>query len=115
MIISILTLFLKVLPGPIFDWLKSKNVVEQYKIEAEVKRRKYQADILLKESEHWIAWLPRFIIALFVALYTAQVLITSMFHIPAYGPLKLPPDFIWVLMNVISGLFLLQAVKVFKR
>lgn len=113
--LAILGLFLRFLPGPIFDYLKDKNVVERTRIEAETRRRKYQADILLKESEHWIAWLPRFTIAMSVALYTSQVLITSMFHIPAYGPLKLPPDFIWVLMNVISGLFILQAVKVFRR
>jgi hypothetical protein len=115
MIYAILSLFLKFLPGPIFDYLKDKNVVEKTRIEAETRRRKYQAEVLIKESEHWIAWLPRFIIAMSVALYTAQVLVSSMLHQPAYGPLKLPTDFIAVLLTVIGALFLDRITKRFAR
>lgn len=113
--LAILGLLLRWLPGPIFDYLKDKNVVERARITAETKRRELQAEIVLKENDHWIAWLPRFIIAMSVALYTAQVLVSSMFHLPAYGPLKLPSDFIAVLLTVISALFIEKITRIIKR
>lgn len=115
MLFTFLGLILKFLPGPIFEYLKDKNVVEKTKIIAETRRRELQAEIVLKENDHWIAWLPRFIIALSVAVYTAQVLVSSMLHLPAYGPLKLPSDFIAVLLTVISALFIEKLTRIFKR
>lgn len=112
---TLIGLVLRYLPGPIFEYLKDKNVVERAKITAEVRRRELQAEIVLKENDHWIAWLPRFIIALFVALYTAQVLVSSMLHLPAYGPLKLPSDFIAVLLTVISALFIEKITRIIKK
>lgn len=112
MILGILSLVAGVLPKVFLGYLQARNTKEIAWIKAEQERRALQAEIILMQYQHPVAWMPRTIIEFSVALYTAQVFLSSMLHLPMYGPLKLPVDFIWVLCTVIGGMFLTEYKRI---
>ena len=103
--LALLGLVLPLVPNVVMGWLREKNKIDNRLIDAEMQRRELIAQVAIAQYEHWIAWLPRFIIEMCVALYVAAVFGSSILHIPQYGPLKMPADFVWVLTTVIGGMF----------
>lgn len=115
MILGVLKLFLTLLPGPVFEYLKSRNVLEMAVIKAETERRRLQQEIILKENDHWIAWLPRFLIGFSVAVYVASVFFVSVFWELGLEIKEVPDLFKEVMLMVIGGLFLEKITRIFIR
>lgn len=103
--LGLLGLILPILPTMLVNYLRVKNSVDVKLIDAEMQRRELMQQIYLAQYEHWIAWLPRFVIEMSVAAYIAAVFGSSILHLPQYGPLKMPTDFIWVLTVVVGCMF----------
>ncbi len=118
MLLTVLGLLLKSLPGPILNYLERKATHhnEALRIEAhqEIERRKAQRDLLLKQADHWIAWLPRFTIAISVALYIGAIFAVSVFQIP-WTVLQVPDEMETVMSVVVGGLFLEKVSRIWKR
>lgn len=112
---ALLGLILPLVPNVLMGWLKERGKLDNRLIDAEMQRRELIAQVTIAQYEHWIAWLPRFLIEMGVAAYVLDVFITSMLHIPKWGPLKMPPDFVWVLMTVIGGMFFTSIARKFLR
>lgn len=118
MILAILGLFLKALPGPILGYLKDKAALKndalRIEAEQEIARREAQRDVLIKEADHWIAWLPRFCLAMTVAMYYGGVFLISTFQLP-WTILQVPGEVEIVGGIVVSALFLEKAIRIAKR
>ena len=92
---------------------KLKTEITIAEIKAEQERRLAQRDVLLKEGDHWIAWLPRFLFGFGSAFYYCAILVDAIWDLP--GEVLTLPDNIWPIMTaVVSGLFLEKAVKTWK-
>lgn len=118
MILSILGMFLSVLPDAFVDYTvkkaEGKNETLRIRAHDEQERRKVQRDIIVKEADHWIAWLPRFLISMSVALYVLAIFLVSIFQIP-WTVLQVPAAMEEVVWIVIGALFLEKTVRVAKR
>lgn len=118
MILAILGLFLRALPGPIIGYLErkasSRNEALRIEAEQEIARRVAQREVLLKEADHWIAWLPRFLIASSVAIYVTAIFAVSIFQLP-WVVLQVPDEMEPVMSVVVGGLFLEKITRIAKR
>jgi hypothetical protein len=118
MILAILGLFIKALPGPILGYLERKasshNQALRIEAEQEIARRAAQRDVLIKEADHWAAWLPRFLIAFSVALYVAAIFAVSTFQL-SWVVLQVPDEMEPVVSVVVGGLFLEKITRIAKR
>lgn len=122
MLALILPMVLKWLPGgilqPILQHLQhkadSKNEALRIEVERELGLRQAQRDVLIKESEHWIAWLPRFLIGMSVAIYIAAIFAVSTWQLP-FVVLRVPDAMEQVMWIVVGAYFLDKTVSRFKR
>lgn len=118
----LLPMLLKWLPGgilsPILDYLgkraDSKNEALRIEVQREIELRQAQRDVLVAETEHWVAWLPRFAIAMSVALYLGAIFIDSTFDL-AFVVLRVPTEMDTIISVVVGGLFLERTAKILKR
>jgi hypothetical protein len=79
-------------------------------VKAEINRRSMQRDVLIKESESAVQWLPRFTFGMSAAFYFMACVIDSVFDLP--GVVLILPDSMQEIMTVIvGGLFLDSGVK----
>lgn len=111
MILGLLGLIVPIIPTVFLGYLKEKGKVNNMIFESEMARRDAIVQIRLAQYQHWIAWLPVFLIEMSVASYIIAVFGTSILQIPEYGPLKMPQDFIWVMMTVIGSMFFTRVTK----
>lgn len=118
MILAILGLFLKALPGPILGYLErkaaSQNETLRIEVQREIELRNLQRGVLLKEADHWIAWLPRFVLAMSVSLYYGGVFLVSTFGI-SWTILQVPNEVEAVGVVVVGALFLEKVTRIVKR
>lgn len=118
MILSILGMLLSSLPDFLVDYTvkKAEGQNENLRIRAqdEQQRRTTQRDVLIKEADHWIAWVPRFMISFAVALYVLAIFLVSIFQIP-WTVLQVPAAMEEVVWIVISALFLEKVTRIAKR
>lgn len=83
--------------------IRTSVTIEEVK--AEVARRNAQRDLILKDSDHWIAWLPRFIINLSGALYVLAFVLDTIFDLP--GAIKdLDANQMTIMLGIIGALTL---------
>lgn len=74
-------------------------------IKAELDRRNAQKEVLLKESESAVQWLPRFTFGMTAAFYYVAVTIDSVFDLPGVV-LELPTNAADIMKIIVAGLFL---------
>lgn len=122
MFLTLLPMLLSWIPGgllkPILGHIEKKadsaNEKLRIELQEEIKRREAQRDVLIAETEHWIAWLPRFLIGMSVALYIAGIFLVSTFQIQ-WVVLQVPAEMEAVMSVVVGGLFLERTAKILKR
>jgi hypothetical protein len=85
------------------DKLQTEITISE--IQAEMSKRLAQRDVLVKESESPIQWLPRFLFGMTAWLYFCSVVIDSIFDLPGVI-LELPPAQAAIIATVVGGLFL---------
>jgi len=96
------------------DRERIRSTVTIEEVRAELARRNAQKDVLIAETDHWVAWLPRFLFGFTAAFYFLAVTIDSIFDLP--GVVLTLPDNIWPIMAaIVSGLFLENTVRIAKR
>jgi hypothetical protein len=83
-------------------------------IRAELARRQAQRDVLLKESESAIQWLPRFTFGMTAAAYFLAVTLDSIFDLPG-AVLALPDNEAAIMGVIVAGLFLDKAAKSLRK
>lgn len=74
-------------------------------IQAEMSKRLAQRDVLVKESESPIQWLPRFLFGMTAWFYFCAVIIDSIFDLPG-AVLELPATEAAIIATIVGGLFL---------
>lgn len=111
MILGLLGLIVPIIPTVFLGYLKEKGKINNMIFESEMGRREAIMQIRIAQYQHWIAWLPVFLIEMGVAAYVLDVIITSMLHYPELGPLEMPEDYKWVLMTVIGSMFFQRVTK----
>lgn len=84
---------------------KLKTEVTIAEIKAEIERRNAQKEVLIKEAESPIQWLPRFTFGMTAAIYFLAVVLDSIFDFPGVV-LKLPETEAEIMMIIVGGLFL---------
>jgi len=88
--------------------IRSQVTIEEVK--AELARRNAQKEVLLAETGHSVAWLPRFLFGIGAAFYFWAVVIDSVFDLP--GVVLAMPDNVWpIMVAIVSGLFLESVAK----
>lgn len=111
MLFGLLGLIVPVIPKVFLGYLHEKGKINNMLFQSEMDRREKILELRLAQYQHWIAWLPAFLIEMGTAVYILAVFLSSIFHRPDLGPLKMPPDFIWVLMTVVASMFFTQVTK----
>ncbi|MBA3752663.1 MAG: hypothetical protein H0X01_00610 [Nitrospira sp.] len=92
------------------DRERIKSQVTIKEIEFELARRNAQKDVLLAETGHRWAWLPRFTFGISAAFYFVAIVVDSVFDLP--GVVLAMPDNVWpIMIAIVSGLFLEDVVK----
>lgn len=84
---------------------KLQTEVTITQIKAELERRNAQKEVLIKEAESPLQWLPRFTFGMTAALYFMAVVIDSIFDLPGVV-LKLPDTEAQIMSIIVGGLFL---------
>lgn len=74
-------------------------------VRAELGRRNAQKEVLLKESESSIQWMPRFLFGMTAWFYFCAVVIDAIFDLPGVV-LELPTTEAAVIATIVGGLFL---------
>lgn len=111
MILGLLGLIVPIIPTVFLGYLKEKGKINNMIFESEMDRRHQITQIRIAQYQHWIAWLPVFLIEMSTAAYIMGVFGTSILQIPEYGPLEMPEDFKWVLMTVVGSMFFTRVTK----
>lgn len=118
MLLAILGMLLPVIPKVLVEWTKAKaeatNNALAIQAQEEIERRKLIRDIQVKETEHWIAWFPKFLLGMSVSIYASSIFLVSTFGLP-WVVLEVPSEMNWVLTVVVGGWFLESSVKRLKR
>lgn len=83
-------------------------------IKAELSRRQAQKDVLIKESESAVQWLPRFTFGMTAAAYFLAVVIDSIFDLPG-AVLTLPDNEAAIMGVIVGGLFLDKAARSLRK
>ena len=115
LLLGVVSIFAKVLPTAFLQYMQAKSNVQIAGIKAEVARRQLQQEVLLKETEHWIAWLPRFVMGMSIAVYLASVIFVSIFHELHWVVKALPKDFVQIMYVIVGGYFLENITRIVKR
>lgn len=92
--------------------LQAEVTIEE--IRAELARRQAQKDVLIKESESAIQWLPRFTFGMTAAAYFLAVTIDSIFDLPG-AVLALPDNEAAIMGVIVGGLFLDKAARALRK
>lgn len=92
--------------------IRTNVTIEEVK--AEIGRRNAQKEILLKESESAIQWLPRFTFGMTAAIYFMAVTIDSIFDLPG-AVLALPDNEAAIMGVIVGGLFLDKAARSLRK
>lgn len=83
-------------------------------IKSEIARRNATRDVLLKESESAVQWLPRFTFGMTAALYFMAVVIDSIFDLPG-SVLNLPDNEATIMGVIVGGYFLDKAARSIRK
>lgn len=83
-------------------------------IRSELARRQAQKDVLIKESESAVQWLPRFTFGMTAASYFLAVTLDSIFDLPG-AVLALPDNEAAIMGVIVAGLFLDKAARSLRK
>ena len=126
---GILTLILNFLGGGVLNRVlttlerKADNETERERIRtnvtieeirSELARRQAQRDVLIRESESAVQWLPRFTFGMTAAAYFLAVVIDSIFDLPG-AVLTLPDNEAAIMGVIVGGLFLDKAARSLRK
>jgi len=121
-LLAILPIAAKVLGNGVLEsimgWAKNKDDTKARILEAElgfyIEQNKARAQVLVADTQHWLMWLPRFLLYLPVSMWVAAVFIDSTFDF-SWTVLDVPANF-WHIVYSVVGLFTLDTVsRNFKR
>lgn len=104
--------------GPILGWLQSRNdtkaAIYAKEVEFLIEQNKARKEVLLRDAEHPLLWIPKFILFITVVAWVAGVFIDSLFNF-SWDVLDVPEKFWWIVYSVVGYMTLDTATRNLKR
>lgn len=108
-----LSFILKWLSGGVLDRVlthlekstDAKTEITKEMIKAELERRQIQANVVVSELGHPVAWFPRFLASL-TAVFVLMTFVVRWLYFPGTPLAELDPWVAGVLMTIFAGMFI---------